>query len=56
MFGTPTLLVFTVLQRWLWIRSAEVRSGRIRRFAFGPGVKKLRKNGPGSGVTLQVLQ
>jgi len=28
----------SVRQRWPWIRSAGVDSGRILRFSFGPGV------------------
>jgi len=43
-----------ILQRWPWIRSAGVDSGRILRFSFGPGIKILWKTGP--GATFQFRQ
>ena len=66
-FQFETLFVFLISivpaasqQRLDRIRIIRVDSGRILRFAFGPGtgpgVKNLGKTGPGSEVTFQFLQ
>jgi len=52
----PIKGVTSTSQRWGRIRITGVDYGRILRFSFGPGVKNLGKNGPGTGVNFQFRQ